>query len=279
MKILFYCFCAIFLVSGFAFGMPSEKSWDEVKVGTPKGTVFSYRFTSNLLKNRRDIWVYVPPSYHKQNQPYPLLVVFDGEAYNGDLIPGPTILDNLIAAGEIPPLVTLFISSIGQDERNRELPCYAPFVDSLVNELLPWLHKNYRVTSDPSYTIVGGSSYGGLAAAYAALRYPERFGNVLSQSGAYWWQPSQKAKPWLIQQFATRSMLPIHFYLDVGDKETEKWEDGCNMITINRQFRDVLLNKGYQVTYQEFEGDHDYDCWRKTFATGLIALVKNWNKK
>jgi enterochelin esterase-like enzyme len=39
---------------------------------------------------------------------------------------------------------------------------------------------------------VAGSSFGGLAAAYTALTMPERFGNVLSQSGSYWWWPGYR---------------------------------------------------------------------------------------
>jgi len=41
-----------------------------------------------------------------------------------------------------------------------------------------------------------GSSPGGLAATYAAYRHPEMFGNVLSQSGSYWWTPpTDPSKP------------------------------------------------------------------------------------
>ncbi len=42
------------------------------------------------------------------------------------------------------------------------------------------------MTADPARTIVGGSSYGGLAAAFAGLRASDIFGNVLLQSGSFW---------------------------------------------------------------------------------------------
>jgi enterochelin esterase-like enzyme len=251
----------------------SKQVWD-LPTAYPKGKLASYRFKSRFLKNKRDIWVYLPASYQKTAAPYPLLVVFDGQAYTSQLIPGPTILDNLIGSGTIPPLIAVFVSSMGQRERNQELPCYAPFIDSLVYELLPWLHQHYHMTYDPSQTTVAGSSYGGLAAAYAALRYPYQFGNVLSQSGAFWWQPPLLSGPWLVKQYASQPMLPIRFYLDVGDQETGSWEKKMSMVQVNRLFRDLLVNKGYQVTYHEFRGGHDYDCWRKTLAIGLIALMK-----
>src|SRR5579883_846233 len=80
-----------------------------------------------------------------------------------ELVPTPTILDNPISEGKIPPLVAVLPDSLDGETRNRELPCHQPFVDYLTKELLPWVHEHYHVTSDPARSIVAGSSYGGLA--------------------------------------------------------------------------------------------------------------------
>jgi len=45
------------------------------------------------------------------------------------------------------------------------------------------------------------------------------------------------------------------------------------MVPSNRELRDVLLAKGYDVTYTEFDSGHDYLWWRGSLATGLITLV------
>jgi enterochelin esterase family protein len=252
-----------------------EKTWEELSPQNSKGKLACYQFSSRILKNKRDIWIYTPASYQWKDGPYPLLIVFDGQAYTSELIPGPTILDNLIAENKIPPLVAVFISSIDQTARNQELPCYPRFIHFLSQELLPWISRRYLVTQNPSQTIVAGSSYGGLAAAYAALYDPQRFGNVLSQSGAFWWQPDQSSStPWLVKQFESQSNLPIRFYLDVGDQETNAEPGRMNMIEVNRYLHTLLKDKGYNVSYNEFKGGHDYACWRKTFAIGLMALLK-----
>jgi len=167
--------------------------WLAEKPGVPGGQIEKRRFKSALLKNEREIAIYRPPGYSPKAKPYPLLLLFDEVAYLGDpkqivLVPTPTILNNLIAEQRIPPMVALLVGNV-PGQRDRELPCNPAFFDFLSSELLPWAHGLYNFTADPRQTVVGGSSFGGLAAACAGLRHPETFGNVLSQSGSYHWLP------------------------------------------------------------------------------------------
>jgi enterochelin esterase family protein len=205
------------------------------------------------------------------------VLLFDRGAYLAE-VPTPTILDNLLAAGRLPPPVAVLVGNPDQAARNRELPCHSPFVRFLTDELLPWVRGRYAVTDDPARTVVGGSSYGGLAAAFAALERPDVFGAVLSQSGSYWWKPEDDAEwEWLPRRYAERERLPLRFYLDVG-----LLEDGYagqarppghpGQLGANRHLRTLLRAKGYPVRYAEFCGGHDYLCWRGTLADGLLAL-------
>jgi enterochelin esterase-like enzyme len=82
----------------------------------------------------------------------------------------------LLAKGLNPPTVAVLIESINAEVRLRELTCYLPFDDFLIKEILPWVHQNYHVTSEPSQIMVGGASFGGFAATCVALRHPEVFG-------------------------------------------------------------------------------------------------------
>ena len=248
--------------------------WITPRPEVAKGHVEMYRRRSNILNNERRVWVYTPPDYATGNKSYPLLLLFDGLAYT-DLVPTPTILDNLISEGKIPPLIAVLPDSLDQDTRSRELPCHQPFVDFLTQELLPWVHEHYSVTSDPAQTIVAGSSYGGLAAAFVGLRAPETFGNVLSQSGSFFWDRDPEdniSRELLSQHFIASPRLPLRFYLEVGLQE--KWSP-VGMVLCNRHMRDVLTLKGYEVHYNEFNGGHDYICWRGSLADGLMALIGN----
>jgi enterochelin esterase-like enzyme len=247
----------------------------------PAGKVEKHKIASDLLKNERNLSVYTPPDYRSSGKPYPLLVLFDEGAYLNQ-VPTPVILDNLIAAGKIPPMVAVLIANPSQDARNKELPPNPQFADFLATELLPWIHARYIVTSDPKLTTVGGSSYGGIAATYAGLRHSEIFGNVLCQSGSFWWAPDHGGSPdvdattetgWLAKEFIKSRTLPLKFWMDAGVFEVDSRGNGGAILEPSRHMRDVLLAKGYDVRYQQFNSGHDYLNWRGTLADGLIALV------
>jgi len=242
----------------------------------PAGKVEHSTITSELVKNTRNLTIYTPPGYRRDGKPNGLLVVFDESAYLVN-VPTPTILDNLIAEQKIPPMVAVLIANPTQDSRGRELPPNPDFADFLAKELVPWMRENYNVTADPRQVVVAGSSYGGIASTYAALRHSEVFGNVLCQSGSFWWA-AQKPEPYqepnyLAKEFLKSPKLPIKFYMDAGAFEVDISGSGGAILEPSRHMRDVLLAKGYEVHFQEFIGGHDYLSWRGTLADGLIALV------
>jgi enterochelin esterase-like enzyme len=256
--------------------------WADKRKDVPEGQVEKHSFTSALLKNTRDVWVYTPPGYSKTAPPLALLLVFDGDTYI-KVVPTPVTLDNLLADKRIPPMVAVMIGN-AKDARSIELPCNPQFADFLSSELVPWLRKLYNVTADPKQVVIGGSSYGGLAATYAAYRHSDVFGNVLSQSGSYWWTPPTDAsKPfsfdpeaepgYVADLFVKSPKLPIRFYLDAGSMEVDRSGQGGSILVPNRDFRNVLISKGYEVHYQQFQGAHDYLSWRGTLADGLILLM------
>src|SRR5258706_4193097 len=251
----------------------STQPWITPHPDVAQDKVEMFRLRSEILDNERRVWIYTPGGYEKSGESYGLLLVFDGLAYiHPNLVPTPTILDNLLHAGKIPPLVAVFPDSLSMETRSSELPCNPSFVEYLTSELLPWVRERYHVTDEPARTIVAGSSYGGLAAAFVGLTAPQVFGNVLSQSGAFWYNGSGRHDidaEWVLpRRFVEGPHLPLRFYLEAGLLERTRDAD---MVLCNRHMRDVLEAKGYEVTYSEYMGGHDYICWRGSFADGLLA--------
>ena len=233
-------------------------------------------FKSEVLGNERHIGIYLPPGYDPSAAPYPMVLVFDRTTYV-TVIPTPRILNNLVHAGRIPPMVAVLVGNAA-GARNDELPCNDRFVEFLAAELIPWVRENYNVSTDPAMNVIAGSSFGGLAASYAAFRHPELFGNVISQSGSYWWSPDTDSSilahevegEWLTRQYAEADAKPIRFFIESGLNEGGR----PSMIITNRHFRNVLLAKGYDIVrYEEFNGGHEYLNWRGSLADALIALA------
>jgi len=136
---------------------------------------------------------------------------------------------------------------------------------------VPMLRQKYRATSDPGLTVVAGSSYGGLAAVFAGLHYPQIFGGVLSLSGSFWWKPASEQEPeWLTRQVEASPNLALRFYLEVG-----LMEDYPHQIVPNRRMRDVVTAKGSAVGYAEYDGGHSFLNWSNGTANGLVFLLGN----
>lgn len=239
------------------------------------------KFSSKILNNERRVWIYTPPGYKTEGKPYNLLLLFDGSGYVS-LTPAPVVLDNLLAKGLIPPTVAVLVDSGSGEARDRELTCNPRFAEFLTKELLPWVRQRYHVTSEPSQTTIGGASFGGLAAAYVAMMHPEIFGNVLAQSGSFWWKPEQEDEyEWLTRQFVASPRLPIRFHLQIGLLEnlSTARPDSPTMLVASRHLRDVLQAKGYSVQLQEINGGHDFFNWQLGLADGLTSLLNTKKEK
>jgi len=224
----------------------------------------------------RRVWVYTPPGYAPADT-CDLLVVLDGGLYLDD-IALPQVLDSLIAAHAIARCVAAFIDDTTGAPRIAELGNSSRFTRFLADDLLPWLHARWSVTGDPRRVTIAGSSAGGLAAGFAALERPELFGNVLSQSGAFWRGPQGANLPpyeYQTAQWAARPKHDVRFVLEVGSTETIAALGGAapSILEANRRLRDALHKQGYTMSYTEVPGGrHATDSWGARLPAALVAM-------
>ena len=248
--------------------------WTEARAGVSKGKVESLTIDDKQYSRKRKISIYTPAGYDaKAADPYRLVISFDGEDYVKD-IPAPVILDNLISARKIYPAIQVMVDN--SEDRLGDLANHQKFADFVANDLLPWIRKNYRVATDADKTVLLGYSAGGLASTYVAFRHPNLFGNVLSQSGAFWRGNEGASSPseWLTAQFRNSPKMNVRFYLEVGGSETIKNFSGYSMVETSRHLRDVLKSKGNDVGYLEAPNAvHNPAHWRAQLAEGLIYLI------
>ncbi|UXN02535.1 alpha/beta hydrolase-fold protein [Bartonella sp. HY406] len=241
--------------------------------GAKKGKITNYNFKSNILKNERIISIYQSPNVNQNSKPL-LLYVFDGREYQTK-VDLPQILDNMIAQKAIGPIIAVFIENPDRETRAIELPANPDFADFMAKELSPFIHEKTGFTIKPSHTVLAGSSYGGLAALSAALRYPQLFGNVISLSGSYWWHPKDaplKDNEYIASQISKNPKPHIKVFLSAGLFEGGHSGGTASILDANRHLRHVLTAKNIENFYHEYAGGHDYIVWQGAISDGLIAL-------
>jgi enterochelin esterase family protein len=232
------------------------------RAGVPHGIVTRHTVDGDFLivDGKRAVYLYQPPT----TEPAPLLVVFDGQDYykRARL---PQIVDNLIAERRICPIALAMVEH-GRQARFVEYMCSDSTVGFLMRHVLPLAraHLNVLDPSDhPGAYGVLGASMGGLISLYTALRAPEVFGHVLSQSGAFGFTVLEHDAV-IFDLLSKTPAQPIKIWMDVGRFE---W-----LLTANRRMYQALEERGYAVTYREYPGGHNYTSWRDDVSRGLEAL-------
>jgi hypothetical protein len=80
-----------------------------------------------------------------------------------------------------------------------------------------------------------------------------------------------------IQSVAAAPPAPVRFSLRAG--RLESWpsfdKHTPSVRTVNRHLRDLLRAKGYEFTYGEFGGGHNYRCWEAVLPDQLMELLSD----
>ncbi|CAN5778414.1 alpha/beta hydrolase-fold protein [soil metagenome] len=172
------------------------------KEGVPRGKVIPMpQWHSKIYEGTvRDWWIYVPAQYDA-SKPAAVMVFQDGGASKGDQKQtGPNnatyVFDNLIAAKEMPVTIGIFISpgsfpAADPKEKarsNRSFEYDTPngdYVRFLLEEILPEVSKEYKLTDNPDQRAIVGGSSGGICAFTAAWERPDAFRKVVSHIGSF----------------------------------------------------------------------------------------------
>lgn len=229
----------------------------------------------SLVVNDHRARLYLPPEADGAAE-LGLLLTMDGGAFD-TLVSTPATVEALVRNGTIPPVVVVMLE---HRDRNAELSPNEGFVRFVADTLLPALQARFPLSPDPRRSVVAGSSLGALAAAYLGYRLPDRFGNVIAQSGAYWWTPpGDDAGGWLFRRFAQGPRKELRIYLDAGTLESQPVRGGVSMLRLTQHLRDVLCAKGYEVAYRTFPGGHEYEHWRATLPGALAWTLGSGNRE
>jgi enterochelin esterase-like enzyme len=245
-------------------------------------------FTSSIFHNTRMLRVWLPPGYRNPDQHskrYPVMYLNDGQ----DLFDACTSIFNaqewrvdetataLIQTRKIPALIIVGIDNAGKRDRPKE---YLPFVDDtlkppvlsvrgkdypkfLLEEVMPFINREYRTDQDPAKTGIGGSSYGAGIALYTVMKHPGRFGKLLLES------PSLYAHDnYLLRKAGRITRWPEKVFIGVGS--IGEPVDDVHLL------RDTLQRQGLGdprlLVVEQPGAAHNEEAWAQRFPQALQFL-------
>lgn len=226
----------------------------------PRGKVTHHLVETWMLADdgERDMYLYHPPV----SGPVPLLVVYDGPDYL-ERAKLNIIVDNLIHEKRIQPIAMAFLQN-GDAQRGVEYACSDATIMWLDNVILPLARKKLNLVDIKkqrgAYGVLG-ASFGGLMSMYTGLRMPEVFGKVISQSGVF---ESEGRDFVAVDLIRAKQSREIKIWMDIGHFD---W-----LLEDNRRVQPILKQSGYDVTYREFSGGHNYTCWRDEVGIALEEM-------
>ncbi|MCM2373757.1 alpha/beta hydrolase-fold protein [Aporhodopirellula aestuarii] len=229
----------------------------------PHGTVEAMPAWKSKIFNDtvRDWWVYVPAQYDAE-KPAALMVFQDGKRMSD--VNGrwriPTVFDNLIAKGEMPPTIAVFLNP-GQDttkpqvknkfsNRSFEYDSLGDrYTKFLLEEILPEVERRYNVSKDPLMRAIGGSSSGAICAFTAAWERPDQFSKVYSSVGSFTNLRGGNVYPALVRKTEPK---PIRIYM--ADTSGDVDNAFGSWPWANRRMASSLQYMGYDVRFDWAEG-------------------------
>lgn len=245
--------------------------------GVAKGQLLAREpWRSRVFDGTTRAWsLYLPA---RADEPCATMIFQDGVRFYQDFVPA--VFDNLIASGEMPPTVGVFLDpGVFADTTvaNRSFEYdtlsdqYARF---LLEEILPEVGRVRALRDDAASRAICGMSSGGICAFTAAWQRPDRFGKVLSHIGSFTNIASGPTLrdgghnyPFLIRKAPPK---PLRVYLQDGENDLNT--PAGNWWLANVQMDDALHFAGYDATFVRGKGFHSLAHGRAIFPDSLRWL-------
>lgn len=256
--------------------------------GVPVGELIKFDFSGSKIfpGTTREVTVYVPKQYDAA-KPACVYVNQDGVQWNA-----PIVFDNLIARGELPVMIGVFVrpgvvkalnGATALDRFNRSYEYdglgdgYARFI---LNEVLPAVEakttadgRAIRLSKSGNDRAIGGSSSGAIAAFTAAWERPDAFTRVFSAIGTYVGLRGGDGYHTLVRKFEPK---PLRIFLQDGSNDNNIYAGDWWMA--NQTLARALEFSGYDVRHVWGEGAHSGRHGAALFPDAIRWLWSGWPK-
>ena len=271
----------------------------------PHGEVRTVYYYSKVDESWRPLMVYTPAGYNEGKQDYPVVYIQHGggEDHRGWMEQGRTaqIMDNLIAAGKAVPMIVVSSNSNvrsrnGRSSEGRQVRLdgrvvtdegkanggfgggyswqgMQTFRSEMVDNIIPFVEKTYRVKKDRKSRAMCGLSMGGGQSFYIGLRDPEVFANVgVFSTGMFGGIQGasnfdlEKEVPGILTDTKTFNKQFDVFFMSCGEQDPR--------IEYTRNIVKKMRDGGVEVKFNSYPGDHEWQVWRKSLHEFAQYLFK-----
>ncbi len=276
-------------------GWADQRSWRwpeaAARASTVVGALHVHELASEALGNSRRVRVWLPPGYDapaNAQRCYPVLYMHDGQncfddatSNSGEWRVDETVVE-LAEAGVIEPIVVVGIDNAGAARSAEYNPPFTSFagvanrgdayVDFLVDEIMPFVEARYRVADAQEHTLLGGSSYGGNATLYAAMRWPDVFGGLLVESPAVVFPEGD-----FLARIGAQEAWPRRIFMAMGTREFGRADRDERLVEMVRDLESLLRERGLgddrlRVVVEEGAVHHER-AWAARLPEALTFLL------
>jgi enterochelin esterase family protein len=255
--------------------VPGEASDVYTVKDVPHGVLSKVWYPSPTLDKNRRMYVYTPPGYENGDKKYPVFYLFHGAGGDEDawttLGRAPYIMDNLIADGKAEPMIVVMTNGNAWSEaapgdepakENAGAPDFSQmanggFEKSLINDVIPFIEKNYRTLTDKNHRAIAGLSMGGMQTQTITNTNPDKFAYIGVMSMGLMNDPR-----WVKYNEEEHKKQ----IMDLKNSDVKLYWIGCGKddflfesVTNLRKLYDDL---GFKYEYRESTGGHTWANWR-----------------
>lgn len=240
---------------------PAPQGFDETREGIKKGKIDTITYFSRTVGVNRKAVIYTPPDFSK-NKKYPVLYLLHGiggderEWLNG--AKPQVILDNLYADGKIAPMIVVMPNGRAmKDDRAggnvmepEKVAAFATFEKDLLNDLIPYIQKNFPVYQDREHRAIAGLSMGG----GQSLNFGLGNQDVFAWVGAFSAAPNTKAPKELVPDPSALKKTLKLLFISCGDND--------GLVGFSKRTHDYLTENQVPHIYFIEPGGHDFKVWK-----------------
>ncbi len=248
----------------------------------PHGNLEKVWYASPTLKMQRRMTVYTPAGYDK-GKSYPVMYLLHGAGGDEnawtELGRASQILDNLIAAGKVKPMVVVMTNgnpncqaAPGEWSAGMYVPSFmgyqgakaAASMDESFPDVMNYVESHYKVNKTKASRAICGLSMGGGHSFDISRRFPDKFDYIglfsagLAVTGSWdrsnFYDQMSKNKEFGTQMAKLFAGKPKLYWIAIGKTDF--------LYESNADLRRYLTEHNYPYTYVETEGGHIWRNWR-----------------